>query len=198
MIWLKPAPLLVQNGGIELTGLTETALRSQHVRDMETQVQPLRVLLAKSLGPEVVEPVGEVEALFEVAELPQVPQPVDQQLASPLLIAFFRPGRNEMRPDQVVALPVLRVVRLPPPRAGADQHVMYLMARGLLLLVGHLGPDHRLDEAVDLQGVTARIDLDERKPADFPDFLTQDEFLAEQRVEGNEVADHLIAVEQRH
>jgi len=89
-----------------------------------------------------------------------------------------------VRPDDVVTVPVLRVVGVPPARAGADQDLVHLMAGLLLLRLVHLGADHGLHEAMDLQRVAPRVYLDQREPADVPDHLTEDELLAQRLVEG--------------
>ena len=103
-----------------------------------------------------------------------------------------------MRPDQVEAGPVFRVVGISLARPRANQDLVHLVAGGGLLILGHLGPDDRLHEAVDLHRVTARIHPGQREPRYIPDHPAEQELLAQALVERQQRADHLVAVEQGH
>ena len=106
---------------------------------------------SEMLSPEFVETVGEAEACVELAVSPLIPDPVDEQLTGPRVIALLCPGRTQMGANNVVNRPVLRVVRLSTRRPGSRQDLVHLMTGRDLLLLSHLGADHSLHEPVDLQ-----------------------------------------------
>ena len=140
---------------VELEGLAEPALRPEHIGDVKAQVQRLLMVGSELGGPEILQPMGQAEARLELTVLPLVPHPVDEQLPGPRVVALLGDGRSEMRPDDVVAGPVRRVIGVPAVRPGADQDLVHFMLRLDLLLVRHLGADHGLHQPVDLQRVAA-------------------------------------------
>ena len=150
------------------------------------------------MGPQVLQPLGQGQAGLELAVLPLVAHPVDEQLAGPRIVALLGDGRAQVRPDDVVGGPVGRVVGLALAGPGADQDLVHLVPRLDLLLVGHLGADHRLDEPVDLQRVAALIHLDQGEPADIPDHPAEHQLLAQRLIERQQGFVHLVAVEQVH
>src|ERR1700722_641730 len=105
-----------------------------------------------------------LKRLIEPAAFPQGTNPVDEQPPGVLIVAVDGIGAAEMRPDEIVPRPVLRIVGTALPWPSAYQDAMHLV-HGLLVLLfsTHLGPDHGLDQPVHLDRVGAPVDLDQRE-----------------------------------
>ena len=102
-----------------------------------------------------------------------------------------------MRPDDGEPRPGLRVVdRLVVVGPGPGQDPVHHVPGLPLLLLGHLGADHRLHQAVHLDAGAHLVDPGQREPADLPDHAAQHQLLLQRGVVRLERVDHLLAVEQ--
>ena len=65
MIGSEHISLPLQDIGVQVARLVEAALGAQHVSDLELQVQRLRVVGAELMGPEVLQPLRQVQARLD-------------------------------------------------------------------------------------------------------------------------------------
>ena len=100
---------------------------AQHVGDLELQVKGLLVVGPELADPQFLQPPRQGQAGLELAELPLVAHPVDEQLTGPWVIALLGLGRAKMRPDHVVGGPVRGIVGLALAGPGAGQDLVHLM-----------------------------------------------------------------------
>ena len=109
----------------------------------------------------------------------------------------YAPRGDQVRPDQVVPRPVLRVIDVTLPGARARQNLVPFVHHLVSVLVWfRLRPDGGLDESVHLDGVAAPVYFSERGALDVPDQLAQDRPFAQPGVVGQQGADHFVAVQQ--
>ena len=184
--------------GIEIVGALKAPLRTQHVGDLKPQVQGLPVVRPDRIRPLLLEPLPHLEGGLELAAPPEVAHSLDEQLTGVGPIAPVRLRGDQVRPDQVVPRPVLRIVDVILSGPRADQDPVHSVHRVLAVLPRfHLRANGRLDEPMHLDRVAAPVDLGQRVARDVPDQLAQDGSLAQPGVVREQGLDHLIAVHQR-
>ncbi len=101
----KHFALLGEDLGVHDARVGVAALRAEHVGELESQVQGLPVIAAKPYLPPFLQVSTEIQRVIVLAAFPQVPHPVDKELAGFLLIAFvrFARGRGAARSSHTAA-----------------------------------------------------------------------------------------------
>lgn len=94
VVFSEHGTLFLEDDGVEFPCLFEAPLRPQHVCDVEPEMQGLLVVGAELVGPEGFQPAGQAQTGLEVADLPLVPHPVDEQLTGPRVVALLAFQRN--------------------------------------------------------------------------------------------------------